>query len=163
MTVLWLESGYTMKNCWSPREIPRAQPSGFPWGWGNISSDTPPLVTIQLQYTDAVYIWFYWLLFKHARGTMVDYIQYKILMNFTPLLNIIRPRKHPKSFFYYGCGKRAHRYLKSIYIFINILIVTQQRCLNCTLVVLNKFASSLKARLSVCLVYWPCLGLSPQY
>ena len=50
MTVLWLESGYTMKYCLSPQEIPRAPPLGFHSGSGNISSYTPPLVTIQLQY-----------------------------------------------------------------------------------------------------------------
>ena len=38
-----------MKYCLSPQEIPRAPPSGFPSGSGNISSYTPPLVTIQLQ------------------------------------------------------------------------------------------------------------------
>ena len=38
-----------MKYCLSPKEIPRAEPDGFPEGSGNISSYTPPLVTIQLQ------------------------------------------------------------------------------------------------------------------
>ena len=33
-----LESGYTIKYCLSPREIPRAPPLGFPSGSGNISS-----------------------------------------------------------------------------------------------------------------------------
>ena len=46
MTVLWLELGYTMKYCLSPLE--------FPLGSGNISSYTPPLVTIQLQHTNKV-------------------------------------------------------------------------------------------------------------
>ena len=38
-----------MKYCLSPQEIPRAPPSGFPLGSGNISLYIPPLVTIQLQ------------------------------------------------------------------------------------------------------------------
>ena len=38
-----------MKYHLSPWEIPRAQPSGFPWGSGDISLYTPTLVTIQLQ------------------------------------------------------------------------------------------------------------------
>ena len=36
-----------MKYCLSPREIPRAEPEGFPEGSGNISSYTPTQVTIQ--------------------------------------------------------------------------------------------------------------------
>ena len=41
-----------MKYCLSPKEIPRAEPEGFPKGSGNISLYTPPLVTIQLQSID---------------------------------------------------------------------------------------------------------------
>ena len=40
-----------MKYRLSPRRIPRAEPEGFPEGSGDISLYTPPLVTIQLQYT----------------------------------------------------------------------------------------------------------------
>ena len=54
MTVSCLESGYTMKYCLSPLEIPQAPSSGFPSRLGNISSYTPPLVTIQLQYCSLV-------------------------------------------------------------------------------------------------------------
>ena len=36
-----------MKYRLSPREIPRAEPEGFPEGSGDISSYTPTLVTIQ--------------------------------------------------------------------------------------------------------------------
>ena len=36
-----------MKYCLSPREIPRAEPDGFPEGSGNISLYTPTRVTIQ--------------------------------------------------------------------------------------------------------------------
>ena len=36
-----------MKYCLSPREIPRAEPDGFPEGSGNISLYTPTGVTIQ--------------------------------------------------------------------------------------------------------------------
>ena len=50
MSVLWLESGYTVKYSLSPREIPWAPPSGFPSGSGYISLYIPPLVTIQTQY-----------------------------------------------------------------------------------------------------------------
>ena len=39
-----------MKYSLSPREIPRAPPSGFPSGSGYISPYIPPLVTIQTQY-----------------------------------------------------------------------------------------------------------------
>ena len=38
-----------MKYRLKPREIPRGEPGGFPEGLGDISSYTPPLVTIQLQ------------------------------------------------------------------------------------------------------------------
>ena len=48
VTVLWREEGYTLKYCLSPKEIPRAPPSGFPSGSGNISLYTPTRVTIQL-------------------------------------------------------------------------------------------------------------------
>ena len=47
VTVLWREEGYTMKYCLSPKEIPRAEPEGFPEGSGNISLYTPTRVTIQ--------------------------------------------------------------------------------------------------------------------
>ena len=47
VTVLWREEGYTMKYRLSPREIPRAEPEGFPEGSGDISSYTPTRVTIQ--------------------------------------------------------------------------------------------------------------------
>ena len=40
MTLLCLELGYKMKYCLSPLEIPRAPPSGFHSGSGNISSYT---------------------------------------------------------------------------------------------------------------------------
>ena len=40
-----------MKYRLSPREITLAPPSGFPSGSGDISSYTPPLVTIQLHLT----------------------------------------------------------------------------------------------------------------
>ena len=52
MSVLGLDSGYTAKYGLSPREIRRAAPSGFPSGSGDISSYTPPLVTIQLHDTN---------------------------------------------------------------------------------------------------------------
>ena len=39
-----------MKYSLSPREIPRAPPSGFPSGSGYISQYIPPLFTIQIQY-----------------------------------------------------------------------------------------------------------------
>ena len=41
---------YIISDRLSSREIPRAPPSGFPSGSGDISSYTPPLVTIQLQW-----------------------------------------------------------------------------------------------------------------
>ena len=39
-----------MKYCLSPWETPLAPPLGFPSGSGDISSYTPPLVTIHLLY-----------------------------------------------------------------------------------------------------------------
>ena len=49
MSVLGLESGYTMKHGLSPREFPRAAPSGTPLGSGHISSYIPPLILIRIQ------------------------------------------------------------------------------------------------------------------
>ena len=46
-----------MKYRLSPREIPRAPPSGFPLGSGDISLYTPPLVTIQLQSATGM-VWY---------------------------------------------------------------------------------------------------------
>ena len=43
-------SGYTVKYSLSPREIPRAPPSGIPSCSGYISPYIPPLVIIQIQY-----------------------------------------------------------------------------------------------------------------
>ena len=37
VSVLWREEGYTVKYSLSTREIPRAEPEGFPKGWGYIS------------------------------------------------------------------------------------------------------------------------------
>ena len=50
MSVLCLESGYTVKYSRSPREIPWALPFGFPLGSGYISPYIPPLISIQIQY-----------------------------------------------------------------------------------------------------------------
>ena len=50
MSVLWLKSGYTVKYSLSPREIPRAPPSGFPVCSGYISPYIPPLYIIRIQY-----------------------------------------------------------------------------------------------------------------
>ena len=52
MSVLWLNSGNTMKFSLSPWEIPRDLPSGFASGSGYISLYIPPLVTIQIQYLE---------------------------------------------------------------------------------------------------------------
>ena len=49
MSVLWLKSGYTVKYTLSPREIPRAPPSGFPLCSGYISPYIPSLVIIQIK------------------------------------------------------------------------------------------------------------------
>ena len=49
-SLLWLKSGYTVKYSLSPREIPRAPPSGFPLCSGHISPYIPLLVKIQTQY-----------------------------------------------------------------------------------------------------------------
>ena len=45
--VLWREEGYTVKYTLSTREIPRAEPEGFPEGSGYISPYIPTWVVIQ--------------------------------------------------------------------------------------------------------------------
>ena len=47
VSVLLQEEGYTVKYGRSPREIPRAEPEGFPEGSGYISPYIPTRVTIQ--------------------------------------------------------------------------------------------------------------------
>ena len=50
MSVLGLDSGYTVKYGLSPREFPRASPSGTPLGSGHILPYIPRLVLIRIQY-----------------------------------------------------------------------------------------------------------------
>ena len=45
--VLWREEGYTVKYSLTPREIPMAEPKGFPEGSGYISPYIPTWVMIQ--------------------------------------------------------------------------------------------------------------------
>ena len=47
VSILWQEEGYTVKYGLSPKEIPRANPKGFPEGSGYISPYIPTRVTIQ--------------------------------------------------------------------------------------------------------------------
>ena len=47
VSVLWQEEGYTVKYSLSSREIPRAEPEGFPEGSGYISPYIPTWVIIQ--------------------------------------------------------------------------------------------------------------------
>ena len=49
MSVLGLESEYTIKHALSPREFPWAAPSGAPLRSGRISSYIPPLLLIWIQ------------------------------------------------------------------------------------------------------------------
>ena len=58
MSVLWLESRYTMKYSLSPWEIPQASPPGFPSVSSYILSYIPPLVTIPIQYSTVQYNFF---------------------------------------------------------------------------------------------------------
>ena len=51
MSVLGLDSGYTAKYVLSPREFPRAAPSGTPLGSGHILPYIPSGVLIRIQYT----------------------------------------------------------------------------------------------------------------
>ena len=81
-----------MTYCPSPLEIPQALPSGFPLG--NISLYTPPLVTIQLQSSNAVKVlicMFYLLLFLILK---ISYFSRNLSLHFGAPLHISPPFKH---------------------------------------------------------------------
>ena len=73
----------------SPREIPWAQPSGFPSCSGYISPYIPPLVIIQIQYKGSYIKWAHNKLFKTLSYTnQLTSLNFKFIICFVHLVRL---------------------------------------------------------------------------